>query len=168
MGFLSIVDAMGRIERAAVEMEIMEHEVLEHAAKLIQKGAKAQIGHYLTEDDGKFGPWLPLAESTAEDKEKQGYAPPDNPLLRTGDMRDSIEYTVGGSEAAVGSNSDIALYQEMGTHGPGVGPSGFHVPPRSFLGSTAFREKDNIGKMIGYSMVTALIGGNAKPISIAD
>lgn len=168
MGLLSLATAMERIERSALAMEEMEHRVLTEAAKAIQKGAKEQIGHYLTEDDGKFGSWLPLAESTVEDKEKQGYAPPDNPLLREGDMRESIEYTVSGAEAQIGSNSDIALWQELGTRGPGVSASGYHVPPRSFLGSTAFRLKDKIGQQVGYSIVSALIEGKQTVVHIKD
>ena len=34
--------------------------------------------------------WQPLAQSTIEDKARQGYRVP-APLLRTGDQRDSIE-----------------------------------------------------------------------------
>jgi hypothetical protein len=70
--------------------------------------------------------WPQLAESTQRERERLGFAA-NEPLLRTGDLRESIEYTVLPREAAVeiGSNDKIAVYQELGTS---------RIPPRSFLG----------------------------------
>jgi hypothetical protein len=52
----------------------------------------------------------------------------DTPLLETGEMRDSIEHSSNSSEALVGSNSDKAVWHELGT---------IHIPPRSFLALAA-------------------------------
>lgn len=57
-----------------------------------------------------------------------GFSPPDNPLLRTGQMRDSIEGEVDGLVGTVGSTERRALYQEMGTPG-----ATYPIPPRPFL-----------------------------------
>lgn len=90
--------------------------------------ARGYIGHYQGATDG-YPAWEPLAESTLRDKERRGYAPPDNPLLRTGEMRDSIVAEVEGLVGTFGSDSKIALYQEMGTSRG--------IPPRSFIGRAA-------------------------------
>lgn len=91
--------------------------------------ARDKIGHY--QPRGAFRAWAPLAESTVEQKTQAGYAPPDNPLLRTGEMRDSISgrVTMKGigkalSVIEVGSTDPVALYQEMGTD---------TIPPRPFI-----------------------------------
>ena len=74
-----------------------------------------------------------------ERKEELGYAPPDNPLLRTGDLRSSIEHRVtavtplGSAAAIVGSTSEVARYQELGTQ---------NIPPRAFIGR-AVAERGN-------------------------
>jgi hypothetical protein len=76
---------------------------------------------------GTYQPgWPALAEATIKSKAAAGYAVPD-PLLRTGEMRDSIKHEVDPIllEVAVGSNDKTALFQELGTS---------RVPPRSFLG----------------------------------
>ena len=85
--------------------------------------SKEYIGHY---QEG----WAPLADTTLNGwdspwgihypgKIELGYAPPDNPLLRTGAMKESIgeqaEATGSGAIGVVGSNSPIALWQEMGS-----------------------------------------------------
>ena len=92
---------------------------LDDIGKLAQSMAKSYIGSY------QHG-WAPLAESTIADKAAKGFAVP-APLLRTGEMRDSIEYEVelAEFEVVVGSHLLIALYQELGTS---------RIPPRSFLG----------------------------------
>jgi HK97 gp10 family phage protein len=55
-----------------------------------------------------------------------GYSAND-PLLRTGEMRESIEYNMDadGREAYVGTNNEKAVFNEFGTS---------KIPPRSFLG----------------------------------
>src|SRR5580692_4771055 len=81
-----------------------DHAALERAAKLIERRAKKKIGEY-QEQAGPFIAWPELAESTKADRARQGY-PEDEPLLRSGEMRDSIEHVVIDNEAQVGSNDD--------------------------------------------------------------
>jgi phage gpG-like protein len=123
------------------DLEALGPKIVERACQIVQKKAKAAIGqeHEL---------WAPLAESTISDKQAHGYATP-KPLLRTGELRDSIEYTVHGNEGCVGSNSDIAVYHELGTS---------RIPPRSFLVSSAISSEDKIHRMAGAAAVAALSG----------
>jgi phage gpG-like protein len=135
LGFIAELPAIAR------DVEAVGPMIIEKAAKTIQKKAKAAIG---TEHED----WAPLAASTIEDKQHHGFATP-KPLLRTGELRDSIEYTVHGNEGAVGSNLDIAVYQELGTS---------KMPARSFLVSSAIASEDKIHRMAGAAAVAALSG----------
>ena len=67
----------------------------------------------------------------------------ETPWLETGSLRDSISYDVQGTEAVIGSGSDVAVYQELGT------PS---IPPRPFLGSTAAAMAGDLVTMIAASI----------------
>lgn len=145
---LSLAGLFREMGNAAARMEAEEQAVLRHGARVVQRRTKAIIGHYQNES-GPFVGWAPLADSTIADKERQGYGVPD-PLLRTGGMRDSIEVTVGVGEAHIGSNDDVAVYQELGTDRG--------IPPRSFLGAAAFQTKDHVGHLMGSVIVSALVG----------
>lgn len=123
-------------EAAAITLAIHEgeHELLDHAGHIIETEAKRVIGTY------EYG-WPQLAESTQEDRERKGYAP-NEPLLREGNMRDSIGHTVVDREHTVyiGSNEDIAVYQELGTS---------RIPPRPFLQGAAMHKGAEAAKEIG-------------------
>ena len=70
-------------------------EAIHHAAdiggELVEIAAKAEIGQYQPAV-GPFEAWSPLADGTEEDKAKHGY-PLNAPLLRTGEMQNSISRT---------------------------------------------------------------------------
>jgi len=133
------------------EVVVAEHEADKHAlnkvARMIEKRAKEKIGEY-QDQAGPFVAWAELADATKEDRARQGY-PEDEPLLRTGDMRDSIEHQVEDNVAQIGSNSDIAVYQELGTS---------KIPPRSFLAGAAVEKLEKIKQIVGESAYAALIG----------
>lgn len=140
-------------------MKAEEHHILERAAQIVEKEAKAEIGH-LQGQAGPFVAWAPLAESTIEGwrghpgKAELGFSPPDyDPLLRSGDMRDSIEHVVIGDTAHVGSDSMVAVWQELGT---------VNVPPRSFLGGAAVRRHSEINRMAGR-YIAMFLSGTANP-----
>jgi hypothetical protein len=136
---------------------------LHKAAALIQTESKAMIGSY----QGTIGPfpaWASLSDATLNGfttssgvripgKIELGYSPGDNPLLRTGQLRDSIEITVHGEEAVIGSNDPVAKWQELGTP-----DAEYPIPPRSFLGAAAFREEDKAIEAIIRPVINALIG----------
>lgn len=87
------------------DMEELPRAIVAKACAMITKQSKDQIGKQHEE-------WPPLTPGTIADRVHHGFAP-NQPLLRTGEMRDSIEWTVQGHgshvEGAVGSNSDIAV-----------------------------------------------------------
>ena len=143
---------IGRVER-----EIHHH--VAQAAVLIEADAKARIGTYQAAV-GPFAAWAPLAESTLEGgfapsgqrypgKIELGYAPPDNPLLRDGELRDSIHHSADGNKMAVGSDLDNAVWQEMGT---------VNMPPRSFLAGAAAHHGEHIAAQVGHEVALVLAG----------
>ncbi len=132
-------------EELVDNVDTAREEALELGAKAIQAEAKRVIGTY------DYG-WPQLAPATQADREHQGF-PANEPLLRTGEMRDSIHYAIitPGKEAEIGSNSDIAFYQELGTS---------TIPARSFLASSAARLEKPIIKMIRKTVGAAVEGRN--------
>ena len=144
MELLELATILGEI---ALKQHEVDHHSLEKAAKVVEKRAKAKLGEY-QEAAPPFAGWAELADYTKEDRVRQGF-PENDPLLRTGEMRDSIEHVVMDGEAQVGSNSDIAVYQELGTA---------TIPPRSFLGGAAAESVDKIIAIIGEDSVMALTG----------
>lgn len=147
--FNSVGAFADHLAKLAIKIEPALHAELKKVGKTLEKDAKAIIGEYQTENMGPFPPWKQLAESTVDDRVRKGYAP-DEPLLRTGDMRDSIESTVEGLEVAVGSDSKIALYQEMGTTRG--------IPPRPFLSLALVRGQDKIKEKLGAAIVYRIAG----------
>lgn len=106
--------------------------------KEIEETAKEEIGVYQPAY-GAFESWAPLAEATKADRVLQGYSE-DEPLLRSGELRDSIESEVVGLAAIVGTKSEIGLWQEVGTS---------HIPPRPFIGHAYVRKIDPLMEAIG-------------------
>jgi hypothetical protein len=125
--FITVLSTFG------LEVEHKKHESLERAAKFVEGKAKAVLGTY------EYG-WPQLSESTQEGREYRGY-PANEPGLVTGAMRDSIEHTVSGDTAWVGSNDKHLEYFELGTS---------RQPPRSVLAETVIRHEKEIGHMIGH------------------
>ena len=148
--FASPLDFSLHLLELSHRIEKIEETALEKCAVLIEKDAKSQIGFY-QQEVGPFQNWAELADSTEADKVRKGYET-DAPLLRQGDLRDSIEHEVVGKEAVIGSKSDIAEYQEFGT------PT---IPPRPFIGPAAFRNKDKIQKILGNAILEGITGGEA-------
>ncbi len=139
--FFDLISFAAELKAIDHDLEALGPHIVERACQIIQKKARATIGH---EHDA----WPDLAESTIRDKAAKGYKTP-APLLRSGEMRDSIEYVVDGLQGSVGSNLEIAVYQELGTS---------RIPPRSFLASAAISSEDKIHRMVGASAVAALSG----------
>lgn len=137
---------LGFIAELAViqaEIKVAEREALEEGAKVIEKEAKRVIGTY------DYG-WPQLAETTQADRESQGYDP-NEPLLRDGKLRDSIEHTiVSDREAEIGSNEDVAVYQELGTA---------TIPARSFLAGAASAKGKECAEILGAAVINTVFGG---------
>lgn len=107
----------------AVGMEIMEN-------------AKERIGTY-QEATGDFPAWEQLAESTQEQRAKAGFTPND-PLLRSGELRESITMRSEGNGAIVGTPLDVGLWMENGTE---------KIPPRPYLGPAAEHGASKVGEI---------------------
>ncbi len=119
-GKQDLLDAIGEREAEASRQRIM-------STKLDPEGDK----------------WVRWRPSTARQRLKKGNAGR-GILWDEGDLLDSIYFASSAdgiassdmslSEVVIGTDSPIGMYQQFGTYGPGVGPSGYHVPPRPFLG----------------------------------
>lgn len=138
--FGSLAAFASHVTGMIAHVEHAKHEALDEAAKTVQDGAKENIGTYT------LG-WPQLAEATQRQREAMGFSA-NEPLLRRGDLRDSIQRTVDRDEAHVGSNMDEAVWQELGTS---------RIPPRSFLMGTALQRESEIKHLLGAKAVAALI-----------
>lgn len=123
--------------KIAAEIEIDFHIIV----KEIEETAKEEIGVYQPAV-GPFEAWSPLAESTKADRVRSGYSE-DDPLLRSGELKNSIESEVVGLAAIVGTKSDIGYWKEAGTD---------HIPPRPFIGPAYVRKIDPLMESIGRAI----------------
>jgi len=107
-----------------------------NVAELTGLSAKAKARSLIGQERPE---WLALADVTVEEKTRLGYVgrvSATDPLLRTGEMRDSIEFELledlgTGVSAVIYSNDEKAVVQELG---------GGYIPPRPFL-ATAMRQE---------------------------
>jgi hypothetical protein len=127
--------------------------ILARACEMVAKAARDAIGK-------EHEMWAALAPATIADKVRQGYAVPAS-LLRTGQMRASIEWTVDAHrlEAAIGTDDQIAVWQELGTS---------RIPPRSFLVSSAISMEEKIHKMAARAVVACLEGRGLHSSEMAE
>ena len=133
------------------------------AAEAIEQTAKDEIGAYQAGISGQPA-WPQLAPSTLEEKIRQGYATPQhhNPLLRTGELRESISHRTSGNEAEIGSSSQVALYHEFGTS---------RMPPRPIFGQAVFRAGGRLVEAVGgvaFAWVAGLGWGRGKKLNDAQ
>lgn len=135
---------------AAVETNLISHlhNGLEKAAQVVEKTAKEEIGTY-QQAIGPFPSWAALAQSTQDDRVQKGFSP-DDPGLRTGQMRDSISHETVGLEAAIGSDDQNLVFFEFGTP---------KQPPRPVLGPAVEHNHAKIEELLGHATVHGLMGG---------
>ena len=113
---------------------------------IVAAEAKRVIGTY------DYG-WPSLAPSTLAKKSA------DTPLLETGAMRASIEWNSSGNEGHVGSNSDIAVYQEFGTS---------KIPPRPFLAGAAMAMEPKIHGLFKRAVMAVVLGKGLHSSEMAE
>jgi hypothetical protein len=141
---------------------------LRAASGLVLNEIRSEIGTYQTGDAG-FEDMAPLSIATLEGfgplpgKIADGHAPPDNPLLAGGAVRDSFGSIVEGDEAAIGSNDPVAVYQNQGTERRGIpyikgATTEPGIPAREFIGRAAFRKEPEAIEIISTSIQKAFIG----------
>ncbi|MBO9539683.1 hypothetical protein J7643_03725 [bacterium] len=115
---------------------------LEAQGAAIEATAKSKFGTY------QAG-WSPLADSTKADRSQQGFTPND-PLFRSGGLRDAVHHRVEGDSVFVGIEPGQTLY---GPDGKGVdaalvmavqeyGDSQGRVPPRPVFGTVVIEDFD--------------------------
>lgn len=119
-----LAEKLQRIRQHVIEFASLG--VLE-AAELIKEEAKSYIGH---QQDN----WPDLAESTLAEKERSGYEVP-APLLRKGELRESIKVRHEGLQAVIGTDDPSAAIHEHGNE---------HVPPRPFLHPALFAKSKEV------------------------
>lgn len=125
----SSLGALARHLEAVVEqMSDVEETALAAIGSAVVARAQEKIGHY-QEGIPPFEAWPALAPATIAEKTMLGYAPPDNPLLRRGALRDSYHFVVTrglvAPEVTAGTGDPVGLWQEMGTS---------TIPPRPVVG----------------------------------
>lgn len=142
--------------RVLPSLPVAVHRGVQDGAELIRDTTKEQIGQYL--DGPEEGlPTAPLADRTIDDRIRKGFTP-DDPGLRTGEMRDSYGARVGveglAVESSIGSDDPNATYFELGT----VRNGQFHQPPRPELSVAANRCEQKVARGIARMVVRALEG----------
>lgn len=131
------------------------------AAEVVALAARAAIG---SEQDG----WPALAPRTVAEKTRLGYVgvySGTDPLLRTGDLRESIEWRADAHSGHAGSDSTIAADQEFGTNGSAhSGP----IPPRPFIGPAGIHNRERIAHILAHHEMRLAAGEPIEHRSVHD
>jgi HK97 gp10 family phage protein len=147
--FHTLNDFVAHLSTIEADLELAREAAVVKGCQIVQKEAKAVIGTY---KDGCG--WPRLAPATQDDRVQKGF-PPNEPLLRTGSLRESIESTAPVYEGAevcgyVGSNHPHAIYNELGTA---------KIPPRSFLGGASRAKEHEVQQAMGRMVEAAFVQG---------
>lgn len=147
MADMSLLGFIGHIAAFEHRLQHHGHAALERVGRAVEAEAKREIGTYQA-GGGPFAAWAELADSTKEDRVKQGFTPND-PGLRSGEMRDSIGHAADHEGVVIGSDDDKLVWFELGTA---------KQPPRSVLGLAVVHKEHEIKAHLGGGVVSALIG----------
>jgi hypothetical protein len=138
---LSLLGAIEMFTVMGLEAGHENHKALDRCGKLVAKEVYRVIGTY------DYG-WPQLGPSTQSQREFLGFEPND-PLLRTGSMRDSVWYKVEHDQVTIGTDNQIAVWQELGTT---------RIPPRPFLEGALHQKTPEVLDVIGRTVVGHLSG----------
>lgn len=155
--FTSIAQMITHLAVMDAAVTLSLHHGLKKCAVAIEATANSEFGVYQGEV-GAFAGWAPLADATQAARVALGYTP-DDPLLRSGDLRESVSHQIDGLEAVIGSDSDIMVYQELGTD---------RIPPRAVLGPAAIRNKVLINRTLGHAVAEGLLYGSGTAIALLE
>jgi hypothetical protein len=133
----SILGFVAKLKAIDADMKITSEAIVARACQLVAEEARRVIGE-------GYADWPALQPETLARKIGPG------PLLETGDLRDSIGWTSHGLTGEVGSNSDKAVWHELGTS---------RIPPRSFLAGAAQHMGPEIEKMAARAVRSVIAGG---------
>lgn len=127
--------------------------------KNAEERAKNKLGEYQGES-GPFPAWAALAESTITEKSDKGFPVP-SPLLRTGELRESISWRVVKEDAnsivVELSAADPAEFHEFGT---------VNMPPRPFLGPSIYEAVEEISSEDLEEMMMYMFGFDDIPVTV--
>ncbi len=145
---MSLSDFAAHLLGAEADIRAAQEAAVVRACKKVRTKARNLIGTPQPE-------WPALKEATMADRVRQGF-PANEPLLRTGELRNSIQWAAPAWEdqtTCVGyvfSNSEVARYMEMGT---------VNIPPRPFIGLAAMGLELQIHEMMGKMVSHAIMRG---------
>jgi hypothetical protein len=136
MQTFSLLGFVAKLKTIELEMNVLGPALVARACELVAAEAQRVIGTY------DYG-WPSLAASTLAKKSA------DTPLLETGEMRNSIEWTAHGLHGEVGSNNDKAVWHELGTS---------RIPPRPFLAGAAMALEPKIHDLFKRAVMAVALG----------
>ena len=136
---LGFVAHLKTIER---DMHTLGPMIVEKACAMVAAEARRVIGK-------GYDSWPELKPETMAERVRLGFKA-NEPLLRTGQLRDSIQWTSHGNEGFIGSNDPVAVFQELGTS---------RIPPRPFLSGAAAAMGPKIEKMAVRAVLSVMAGG---------
>lgn len=139
--FKSLPDLARALEQNAKQLQAVLAEAMKTSAIAVVEAAKDEL-------DGKDKPqdWPELSDATKAKHVRKGYDE-SAPLEASGALRDSIQYRSSEKSFEVGSDSQIAVYQELGTA---------TIPPRSFLAPALHNKIPGILETVGKAVEMAL------------
>ncbi len=136
-------DAARALERLAVTLPPAIDAQLTAAGEQIVNAIRTRIGQERPE-------WPPLTPATIAAKAHAGQlgrVSPTDPLLATGELRDSYSATVENGTLIVGSSDPVAAYHEHGTA---------RMPPRPVLAPIAAELAQPIVRELGQTIAEAV------------
>lgn len=155
--FTSIGQMIAHLALMDAQTTLALHHGLKKCVMAIEGTAKKEFGVYQGEVK-PFAGWAPLADVTQAARVSLGYTP-DDPLLRSGELRDTVSHQIDGLEAVIGSDSDVMVYQELGTD---------RIPPRAVLGPAAIRNKALIMRTLGHAVAEGLLYGSGTTLTLLE
>jgi phage gpG-like protein len=146
MSELSLLGFIAHIGVMHGQIAQISHHALETACQIIHEESRRAVGTY------DFS-WPQLAPSTQSQRVQLGFTPND-PLLRTGALRDSIQWQVEGNVGFVGSNDQTAVWNFLGTS---------KIPARDPILGATLAMRTTIEQQIGHSF-SSWLGGRGLPV----
>ena len=138
---MNLLGVVARFTSIGMQVEVLKREALKASVKIVEKRSKEKIGEYQPAT-GPIPAWTELADSTKEDRVAKGFTE-NEPLERSGDLRDKITSGIDGDIGYVGSPDLKAMWAEVGT------PT---EPARSWLEGAYYDKKTEVeahfGKMV--------------------
>ena len=146
--FTSMSGFVDHLARLPVLLHVAEKGGLAEAANLLRDEAQKSLGTY-QDAAGPLPAWPQLASSTQVERTEKGYTPND-PLLRSGELRDSIKSEVTDDPMGrVYTDSEHAADLEFGT---------VRIPPRPFMGGAMYRHGEEAAGKVGEAVAAAFAG----------